>query len=1011
MDSKKQLASLMEDHSPDPGAEAIRDTGRSGDPFSGQPSSGVDLDLGPGPGPNHSTLSCVTRETSQEDCARHRFIVWAAVKRNSSVRMTPEERLECPLLRCTQRFPDHESMLKHLAGCRYLASGEYWCYDHMRVERFDDLKCKKCLGHPSKRRKMLTMAKSFFQSLGHKAKKSPSVKLVDQEMMLQPPPPPPPSYDSLNIPSADANASELPSTEISEIDSFEVPLLQPTPAPAPSSSINPQALLVPAPPSLPELESNEALTQWQPPVSGFTQPPFTDVACDYRPASATAPPRPPMPGIPSSLNAALNAHLPILAQESGCANPPSPPKPALQLTTAGIPGRRQIPRSAPRPAPAVPRSMGLSPSSSVRSTASTDTTTSTASYSSTLISSASGWSGTWSIASGLDTSMTSPIEACTVTDESLVDVLNCDHQQDGSQGSPHDFFSELPADLPMLDSACDMTSSALLGLDPVLSTNLASAPEIAPADVAAPAVEIGDPEIGQANTCCSETKSLVSSAWDNLQEHIVSSMWKLQGYGDNYLATQLRAMSIKTIATTGLRTLRALIDGQQPSSASDALCLIHLIYSFFVVVRGQETSNGAKRLFQQSLAYANGLPPNERTPYRQLVVAIWEPPGFSSADTGVQVSLATGSPSSGLSPNHKGKSLGHSGRPPGKHEDPLLNAARDFLDELESGLLAEVSPPLEVQISDLHIEHLKVGNPPVNEALVATAKEVLVTLSRQFDHAALRNRLQEVYQRLSNRSIYSVRRLEIELIQAGRTCLSTGKFFDDYVPRARVLCDRIYEKHDVGASRRDAYHGLGVMLIENLVLVFDGSGGMAGTRPSSDDLDMFLNDLSQAGGTRTDRQLKSGQAAGREPRRNQLPTPMASQSDSPSSSATTSPSAEQTQHPPEPPEPQQPTAGQKVEADSCCEICGYRPRGDPQWFKGSMAKHRKLQHSTEPPKIYKCPYPGCTSQYKNRPDNLRQHQIEKNHWVQGDEITPRRPSKRRKMAAEDQPLRENDELV
>ncbi|KAL2159438.1 hypothetical protein VTH06DRAFT_2443 [Thermothelomyces fergusii] len=978
MDSKKHLASFMEDHSADPGAEAVRDTGWPWDPFSGQPSSaGVGLD----PDPNNGTLSCVTRETSREDCARHRFIVWAAVKRNSSVRMAPEERLKCPLLHCTQRFPDHESMLRHLADCRHLASGEYWCYDHMRVERFDDLKCKKCLGHPSKRRKMLAVAKSFFHSLGHKAKKSPGVRHVDQEMTLQPPPP---SYDSLDIPGAGVYASELPSTEISEIDSLEVSLLQPASAPAPSPSINPQALLMPGLPPFPELESNETLTQWQPPISGPAQSPFADIACGYRP---------PQPGVPSSLHAAANAPpLPMVPQDSGSASPPPVPKPALQLTTAGILARRHIPRSAPRPASAVPRSIGLSPSTSVRSTASTETTTSTASYSSTLISSASDWSGT-SVSSGLDTSMTSPVESCVMPDGLFLDVPNCDPQQDGPQGSLHGFLFELPADPPMADNTCGPTSDAPLGFDPVLPSNVASTPETVPADAG----------IGHANMCCSETKSLVSSAWDNLQEHVVSSMWKLHGYGDNYLATQLRSMSIRTIATTGLRTLRALIDGQQPSSASDALCLIHLVYALFAVVRGQETSTGTERLFRQSLAYASGLPAHERTPYRQLVVAIWEPPDCRSADAGVQVSPATGSPS-GFSPDLKGKSLGHFGRPPGKHEDPLLNTARDFLDELESGLLAEVSPPLEVQISDLHIDHLKVGSPPVNEALVATAKEVLVALSRQFNHAALGDRLREVHQRLCDRSIYSVRRLELEIIRAGKACLSTGRFLDDYVPRARTLCDGIYEKHDVGASRRDAYHELGVALVENLVLIFDGSGGMAGPRPlSSDDLDVFLNDLSQVGGAQTDQQrLKSGHAAGRETRQNQLPTPMASQSDSPSSSGTTSPAGEQTQHPPpEPAEPQQPAAGQKVEADSCCEICGYRPKGDPQWFKGSMAKHRKLQHSTEPPKIYKCPYPGCTSQYRNRPDNLRQHQIEKGHFLQGDEITPRRPSKRKKVAAGD----------
>ncbi len=110
----------------------------------------------------------------------------------------------------------------------------------------------------------------------------------------------------------------------------------------------------------------------------------------------------------------------------------------------------------------------------------------------------------------------------------------------------------------------------------------------------------------------------------------------------------------------------------------------------------------------------------------------------------------------------------------------------------------------------------------------------------------------------------------------------------------------------------------------------------------------------------------------------------------------------------------------KIEAEDCCEVCGYRPKGDPQWFKGSMAKHKKLQHSSNPPVMYHCPFPGCTSAYRNRPDNLRQHQIEKAHFVgdggggsgssgggpggsSGDEpavASTRRPSKKRKKGEE-----------
>lgn len=85
----------------------------------------------------------------------------------------------------------------------------------------------------------------------------------------------------------------------------------------------------------------------------------------------------------------------------------------------------------------------------------------------------------------------------------------------------------------------------------------------------------------------------------------------------------------------------------------------------------------------------------------------------------------------------------------------------------------------------------------------------------------------------------------------------------------------------------------------------------------------------------------------------------------------------------------------KVESDSCCEICGYRPKGDPRWFVGSMAKHMKTIHS-ENPQIFRCPYPGCTSQYSKRADNLRQHQIEKGHFVDGEGNQGRRPRKRKR---------------
>lgn len=225
--------------------------------------------------------------------------------------------------------------------------------------------------------------------------------------------------------------------------------------------------------------------------------------------------------------------------------------------------------------------------------------------------------------------------------------------------------------------------------------------------------------------------------------------------------------------------------------------------------------------------------------------------------------------------------------------------------------------------------------------------------------------------------------------------MAAEKFFDSYTPKVRGMCDLIYEQHDTGTSRRNTYHQAGISLVERLIPEFDKPAGGA-FFGEQEEFDVFLEDLTSS---TLDYELSHISPAA------PCDTDVQGMSTVAAASAESSPAmqAGTEQHPGpeasrgEPSEQQ----GQKVEADACCDICGYRPKGDPQWFKGSMAKHKKLQHSTAPPKIYKCPYPGCTSQYKNRPDNLRQHQIEKNHWVDGEATTSRRPSKRKKLDTEE----------
>ncbi len=462
-------------------------------------------------------LACSARVSSKDDCSRQRFIAWAAVRRNACPHMSDSERRECPLHMCRRRFADHESMLKHLAGCDLLPSCEYWCFDHARVERFDDSKCQKCLLHPSKRRRMLHMAKSFFSSLGHKSKKGHphALDFADDA---------PPSYSEITP----QMLIELSATEIVELDGVELP--EPMP-PAPAASIDPQELF------LPELDSTavsiDALMemQWQP-------SPLVSDASLASPADQTVP------------------------------APGPAPRPSLQVNTQGLDQFRR-PAAAPHPRPAPPpalRSKHLSPSSSVRSNASTASNTSNGSSIISPISSWSHGSHTWS--SGIETNLTSPDEDICMTEENTFITIPAGWECPCPPGFPHGIFSELPANEPPANVApVDLSSDTLLfPLDPPVYTTAQYAASVIVVDdvlgeefpagvvdadlVGADLVGEGlDSDLDLASVeiedlvCYSETKSMVATSWDMLKAHITSSLEKTQSLSNNPLAEQLRSLS------------------------------------------------------------------------------------------------------------------------------------------------------------------------------------------------------------------------------------------------------------------------------------------------------------------------------------------------------------------------------------------------------------------------------------------------------------------------------------
>ncbi|CAK7219743.1 hypothetical protein SCUCBS95973_003922 [Sporothrix curviconia] len=1110
------------------------------------------------------SMSCVTRATSREDCATQRFIVWAAVRRNACGRMTEGERLECPLLRCTRRFQDHESMLRHLITCDRLEYCEYWCYDHMRIERFDDSRCKKCLGHPSKRRKMLSMAKSFFTSLGHNKGKavvdgggmgdgmgvgySPAQSFVSAEAspispesigfgsdyltrsgsngssssssgssryatshrsnsnrshdssrhnsyrrsptgldisgptsssaspMLGNGYHPPPRYEDIN--SRMQAHAELPSTEIVEIDSRELTELpkQSTSTVMPVTRYKPSAANMM---TRPDFINDITLST----------PAFQDIT-SIAPIVTPTPPPPP-PACPTPPPASVHVVSPIASHASidpmdlflpseldstAIGNtsfmdwdPTASAGLALSGTLGGVDATGAsfpsfmdfessdsmfyaVPNDANQMAPPVnnrlqrpssttpaPRSKNLSPSSSVRSTASTTSTTSTTSI-------MSGVSDTSFMSNA--TSIISPVSDCsqgtnpwsvpalmsTSTDVQTTSASPAD--DDFSSFFNNDFFAAPEPDVS--DALCKPDACFV----PDITTDLADAldnlpPEALLFNFDAPIVVDSDPMLqnftpppaaasglpsmpvfddlavdnnsiknsvathngnddDDSDPLFPDAQNMAASAQDLLLTHVMTSLAKLRDIdcSKNTLALLFQNASPRLIMDTGIQSLQtALATGNETMTPFDTLCFIHLIYAFSLVTYETEAALRTSALFAQSLEYSRHFGSLDRENYLEIVSVIWQPGNMTTAELSECLRLCRNNSASNPMPLYSGNVVG--------------NTARAFLDDLEmSAVLVPVSTPSRlVRSSSIYQRHYSSSNDnSLRSSLVfsAQAHNVLEALQRDFASKApgLKSCLSAIARQLNdtkgankNKSVLdSVRWFEIKLLHAGKASLgSSVTYFDQFVPQTKLLCDPIYAAHEADAPPRLVYQDASISLLRRCFDTSENVHLSQGMRVGSSVLDdSLLTDklvtTLVADATANDTELD-------------LPnTTMLADGTAVEGSAL----CEKTQTPDGTDGADVSPKKVEVEADDCCELCGYRPKGDPKWFRGSMAKHRLTKHSAEV--IYKCPFPDCTSQYRNRPDNLRQHQLEKNHFVGDDAATvkakkPRKHKRQQSQAA------------
>ncbi|RYP79356.1 hypothetical protein DL769_003037 [Monosporascus sp. CRB-8-3] len=716
----------------------------------------------------------------------------------------------------------------------------------------------------------------------------------------------------------------------------------------------------------------------------------------------------------SSPTDSFTSHEGLSSRESGSPIPPGQKRPSIGSARPLLALDTHMDRYRN-----VSRAKYLSPSSSLRSTRSSQGISPVTPWSTS-----SGCTGNYTMLSSVDTAFTSPTSPfspigypvppqpeCVYINPK--DTERCSRDLDDYALNP---LPELPGDYPCISPAIPrgLSDPLLFSFEPKdnyswmssVDTTLSLGTSINVVFTDTDQGLITAPPVAPAS--CSTTRTLVESAWGALQEHVSSSLAKAAQIPGNPLAKQFQAESALTVFRRGLLSLRQMLHGKDPHDPLDYLCFVHIMYAFALVVHEDDMATRCNSLFKQALAYSAFVHPACSETYFQVVSTIWQPMAEDQSQQRTDVS-----PSRSLS---KGKEPEcYTNSRPAIGVDPLIVVAQDFLDELESTVVngggqgsAEAVPSALWSTHMAEMRHDALHT----DAFAVTANYILQVLSQTFhDSTDLLSSLSVIGQRVKNHAVTTVRRLELEIMQAGKSLTShPPQRSEEAAPPSPASMSFLQDE-----------------FLETLGQTFDDSEGMGpdflepieveGHRPQSDTGDTRISegidptvDPSQLHHIDSNAHIPPMQMTASRPHTLPANESYATSSIPPSGPPpTTKPEAitplSQVAAAADPSSTS--TAGtpavttnpksSKVEADECCEECGYRPKGAPQWFKGSMAKHKRLQHSTDPPVIYQCPFPGCTSAYKNRPDNLRQHQLEKNHFVGGgDNEAARRPSKKRK---------------
>ncbi|KAK0388530.1 hypothetical protein NLU13_4773 [Sarocladium strictum] len=500
---------------------------------------------------------------------------------------------------------------------------------------------------------------------------------------------------------------------------------------------------------------------------------------------------------------------------------------------------------------------------------------------------------------------------------------------------------------------------------------------------------------------------LVRTTWSTLRIHMDSSLYKLRNISQSPLASQFSVMTPADVVDRGTSAFLEAMAGRECTSPLNLICLIHLSYAMYLAVYAEMDLDRSKEFFTTAMSYSERLELSDRQPYINMVDALWRPGRMVLTDV---VGLLHGN---SWSLNGPGSSPSCPSVPYGATlTDPILRIVEVVLSEFENAVIRHPTEP-EFTSSSLYNRHLGDLGMVVHRSqpfILATRLLLQTVIQQVSDVASFADAVADMLDKVSTAHFMTARRFELETLSIGKSHLNTTRFLGHCVPMVQNLVSSLYTRNPSPDCQRLSYlrDSASLMMfvcrrMEQRVQVEVPLSFCAKTSPALNPIGDFLSTIPSSAGNFGLQHDTGPYAIPVSPYAGVVaqdgeglqPTPgfiAVGTSSSPITNPSTSPtggmqnSSVATDS----------AAGEKIESNTTCTLCGYRPKGDPRWFGGSMAKHMKLQHATSPPKIYRCPYPGCTSQFQKRPDNLRQHQIDKGHFVDGQGNSNKRALKRKK---------------